>query len=155
MKPILPLYFICYSISFYLPHVKFEGSIGFVSRRIKKNQMRKSGAWILSTYCKLYVRDLQTSKFVWKDPSDFQISKFWVHSFIPGPQISEQKCHQIYSTVKFVEQSFHFPIRCPGSSVVSAPDFWPRRTGFESRINHGCFSCFMLSLCIICWKNVS
>jgi hypothetical protein len=33
-----------------------------------KNLMRKSGAWILSTYCKLCVRDLQTSNFVWKDP---------------------------------------------------------------------------------------
>jgi hypothetical protein len=41
---------------------------------------------------------------------DFQISKFWVRSFIPWPQITGQKCHQIYSTVKFVEQNFHFPI---------------------------------------------
>jgi hypothetical protein len=72
--------------------------------------MHKSGAWILSTYCKLYVRDLQFSKFVWKDPQDFQISKFWVRSFILWPQITHQKCHQIYSTVKFVKQSFHFPI---------------------------------------------
>jgi hypothetical protein len=44
---------------------------------------------------------------------------------------------------------------CPDSSVGSSPDFWPRGTGFEFRINYGCFSCFMLILCIICWKNVS
>jgi hypothetical protein len=30
-----------------------------------KERMRKSGAWILSTYCKLYARDLQTTDFVW------------------------------------------------------------------------------------------
>jgi hypothetical protein len=29
--------------------------------------------------------------------------------FIPLPRIIEQKCHQIYSTVKFVEQNFHSP----------------------------------------------
>jgi hypothetical protein len=34
----------------------------------EKNLMRKSGAWILSTYCKLYVKDLQPSDFVRKDP---------------------------------------------------------------------------------------
>jgi hypothetical protein len=78
----------------------------------KKNLMRNSGAWIFSTYCKLYVRDLQTPNFVRNDPQDFQISKFWVRGFIPWPRITEQKCHQIYSTVKFVEQNFHFPILC-------------------------------------------
>jgi hypothetical protein len=30
--------------------------------------------------------------------------------FVPGPQYSQQKCHQIGSTVKLVEQNFHFPI---------------------------------------------
>jgi hypothetical protein len=49
-------------------------------------------------------------KLCMKRPLNFQISKFWVRSFVPWPQIIEQKCHQIYSTVKFVEQNFHFPI---------------------------------------------
>jgi hypothetical protein len=33
-------------------------SVKTFKKNLKKNLMRKSGAWILSTYCKLYVRDL-------------------------------------------------------------------------------------------------
>jgi hypothetical protein len=50
------------------------------------------------------------SEFVWKVPLGLQISNIWIRSFIPGPQINIQKCHQIYSTVKFVEQNLNFPI---------------------------------------------
>jgi hypothetical protein len=50
------------------------------------------------------------SEFVWKVPSKLKIYKFWVRSFISWPQITEQKYHQIYSTIKFVEQNFHSPI---------------------------------------------
>jgi hypothetical protein len=50
------------------------------------------------------------SEFVWEVPLGFKITKFWKRSFISGPQITKQKCHQIYSTVKLVEQNFHFPI---------------------------------------------
>jgi hypothetical protein len=56
----------------------------------KKNLMRKSDAWILSTYCKLYVKDLQTSDFVWKDPWDFWNSKFWARSYIFWPRITKK-----------------------------------------------------------------
>jgi hypothetical protein len=35
---------------------------------IAKNLMRKSGALILSKYCKLYVKDLHPPDFIWKDP---------------------------------------------------------------------------------------
>jgi hypothetical protein len=43
------------------------------------------------------------SEFVKKVPLRHEISKFWVRSFVPGPKITKQKYHQIYSTVKFVE----------------------------------------------------
>jgi hypothetical protein len=39
-----------------------------------------------------------------------QISKLCVFILVPGPQNSYQKWHHICSTVKFVEQNFHFPI---------------------------------------------
>jgi hypothetical protein len=115
---------------------------------IFKHLMRKSGAWILSTYCKLYVKDLQTlygrtleiskvqnfeyvviffypqlpkksatrfilriygdicwtkfsfyhseSEFVWDVPLGLKISKFCVRSFVPGPQITDQKYHHVF-----------------------------------------------------------
>jgi hypothetical protein len=31
-------------------------------------------------------------------------------SFVSGPQITKQKCHQIFSMVKFNKQNFHFSI---------------------------------------------
>jgi hypothetical protein len=34
----------------------------------------------------------------------------WVRSSVLWPKITEQKCHKIYSKVKFVEHNFHFPI---------------------------------------------
>jgi hypothetical protein len=43
------------------------------------------------------------SEFVWEIPLGLKISEFGVRSFVPGPQITEQKYHQIYSRVKFVE----------------------------------------------------
>jgi hypothetical protein len=51
----------------------FEGLLNFQIKRllakiVKKNLMRKSGAGIHSTYCKLCVKDLQTLDFVWKHP---------------------------------------------------------------------------------------
>jgi hypothetical protein len=82
------------SLNQYFPHIPYVSS---------KKLMRKLGAWILSTYCKLCVRDLQTSDFVLKNTKDSHISKFWVRSIVPGPRITDQKCHQIYSTVKFAE----------------------------------------------------
>jgi hypothetical protein len=38
------------------------------------------------------------------------MSKLCVFIFVPGPQNSHQKLHHICSTLKFVEQNFHFPI---------------------------------------------
>jgi hypothetical protein len=43
------------------------------------------------------------SEFAWEVPIGLEISKFWVRSFVSGPQITEQKYHQINSTLKFVE----------------------------------------------------
>jgi hypothetical protein len=39
-----------------------------------------------------------------------RISKFCESSLVSGPRITRQKCWQIYSTMKFVEQTFQFPI---------------------------------------------
>jgi hypothetical protein len=63
------------------------------------------------------------SEFAWEVPLELNIYKFWVRSFISWPQITQQKCHQIDSTVKFVEQNFHSPSlsRNLNSKILSTP----------------------------------
>jgi hypothetical protein len=41
-------------------------------------------------------------------PFGYQISKFWVCSFVPGPHYNYQKCRPICSTVKFDKQNSRF-----------------------------------------------
>jgi hypothetical protein len=50
-----------------------------------------------------------------KGPSNFKLCMIKIFIFQNSEYVvlflgPEQKCHQIYSTVKFVEQNFHFPI---------------------------------------------
>jgi hypothetical protein len=76
------------------------------------NLMCKSDACILSTYCILQTILKRPSNFklCMKRPFRFSNSEFWVGNFVLWPRIIKQKCNQIYSTVKFVDQNFHFPI---------------------------------------------
>jgi hypothetical protein len=37
-----------------------------------------------------YWRNLQSSEYVWEDPKDLQISKFWANSFVSEPWITQQ-----------------------------------------------------------------
>jgi hypothetical protein len=69
--------------------------------------MRFYGACKLASYPKLNGNEMRCVKGV---PSRAQISKTWLRNFVSVSQNTGQKCPQIYSMIKFVEQNVLIPI---------------------------------------------
>jgi hypothetical protein len=86
--------------------------------------------------------------------SNFSLKSLVEHSQVPWCPFGKRLTLLVSKSIEQEEYNIHSSFSSYSiSSVVSASDFWPRGTGFESRVNHRCFSCRVCALYVEKWEQ--